>query len=100
MQPDRDRMAGMETELVIKSELDVFKCFIDEHCDGSLNGHSLAEAIEDFREYQRQLTSLQEKLRLSDESGDRDGTRVLTDKHLDELCDRWEADLKEEGVIE
>jgi len=85
---------------VEKSDLDIFKRYIDERYGGSLHGHSLAKAIEEFREYQRQLSALQERLRLAEASADREGTRALTVERLDKLCNQWESELKEEGVIE
>jgi len=64
----------MATDISNKSELDTFKRYIDERCGGSLNGHSLEEAIEEFRAYQDQLFAMRERLRLSEESAERDGT--------------------------
>jgi len=90
----------MATEIVAESELDTFKLFVDEHFGGSLEGHSLAKTIEQFRVYQKQLTALRERLRLSEESAEREGTRVLTEERLNKLCGQWEEELKEEGVIE
>ncbi len=90
----------MAADTVTTSDLDAFKRYIDERCGGSLNGQSLAEAIDDFREYQQQLSALQERLRLSEESAERDGTKPLTEERLNKLCDRWEAELKGEGVLE
>ncbi len=90
----------MATELVEKSELDIFKRYIDERCAGSLNGHSLAEAIEKFREYQRQLFSLQERIRLSEESAEREGTRPLTEEIMKETFVRLDAKLDQEGIAD
>jgi len=90
----------MATNLVDQSELDTFKRYIDERCGGSLPGQSLADAIGEFREYQQQLSAVRERIRLSEESAERDGTRPLTEERLDKLCDQWEAELKDEGVIE
>jgi|GEM_PF-6114754 len=90
----------MATDIVNKSELDAFQRYIDERCGGSLQGHSLTEAIEEFREYQQQLFAVRERLRISEESAEREGTMPLTEKRLNELCDQWKAELKEEGVIE
>lgn len=90
----------MATDITNQSELDAFKRYVDERCGGSLNGKSLEKAIAAFREYQQQLSALQERLRLSEESAERDGTRPLTEERLDEMCDRWEEELKGEGVVE
>jgi len=90
----------MATDIVDKSELDTFKRYIDERCGGSLPTDSLAEAIEEFREYQQQLSALQKRLRLSEKSTEREGTRALSEDRLDKLCDQWEVELKKEWVIE
>jgi len=82
------------------NELDTFKRYIDERCGGSLNGHSLAEAIQEFREYQQQLAALQERLRLSEESAEREGTRVLTDEIMEGIFGRLDAKLDQEGIAD
>jgi len=90
----------MATDITNQSELDAFKLYIDERCGGSLNGHSLAEAIGEFREYQQQLTALREKLRLSEESAERDGTILMTDKVVEERYRRLNAELAKEEIID
>jgi len=83
----------------IQDERKAFNRYIDEQCGGTLNGHTLEEALAEFREYQRQLEQLREKLRLSEESAKRDGTHELSEERLDKLCDTWEQELRDEGAI-
>ena len=90
----------MATDITQTSELDAFQRYVEERCGGSLNGHTLAEAIADFREYQRQLAALREKLRLSEESAERDGTRPLTDEIMADTFARLDAELRGEGTVE
>lgn len=87
----------MATDTVVTSELDAFQRYIDERCGGSLNGHSLAESIDEFREYRKQLSAVRERLRLSEESAERDGTRVLTDEIMNETFGRLDAKLDQEA---
>ncbi|NOY29984.1 MAG: hypothetical protein GXP28_07335 [Planctomycetes bacterium] len=90
----------MATGLLEKSDLDIFKRYIDERCGGSLGRHSLAEAIEKFREYQQQLSALQERLRLSEESAEREGTRPLTDEIMEATFVRLDAKLDQEEIAD
>lgn len=89
----------MATGTAHTSDLDAFKRYVDERCGGSLEGHSLSEAIAEFRTYQQQLAELQQKLRLSEQSATSEGTQPLSEGRLDEMCDQWEAELRNEGVI-
>jgi len=90
----------MATDTVQTSELDSFQRYIDERCGGSLNGHSLSEAIEKYRHYEKQLAALRERLRLSEESAKRDGTLLMTDEVVEARYRKLDAELAEEGITD
>jgi len=90
----------MATDIFAESELDSFKLYVDDRLGGSLEGQSLAKAIEEFREYQQQLSALRERLRLSEESAEREGTRVLTDQIMEEAFGRLDTKLDQEGMAD
>ena len=80
-------------------ELDAFQRYINERHNGSLNGHTVDEAIAEFREHQRQLADLREKVRESEESAEREGTQPLTKERLDAMLAEEDKKLRAEGVL-
>lgn len=84
----------------IQDEREAFNRYLDEHCGGSMNGHTLEESLADFREYQRQLADCRAKVQAAIDSADSEGTEPLTEERLDEMIGEWNAELRKEGVID
>ncbi len=80
-------------------ELDEFHRYINDFHDGSFNGHTIDEAIEEFKEHQRQLAELREKVRKSEESAEREGTQPLTKQRLEAMLAEEDKKLREEGIL-
>lgn len=85
----------MTTE--VQNELDAFNRYIAERCGGSLNGHTLEEAVQEFREYQRELAEVRAKVQEAIESSEREGSRPLNDE---EFWARANARLDAKGIPE
>ena len=77
-----------------QTELDEFQRFIAERHGGTLNGHTLGEAVEEFRLYRAQLSELRTKLEKSAASG----TLKLTDAFLEERFQQLDKELADEGI--
>jgi len=75
-------------------ELDAFQRYINERHNGSLNGHTVDEAIAEFREYQRQLAECRAKIQAGLDSADTEGTQPLTEERLNTLIEKADQQLK------
>ena len=68
----------MATETL--NDREAFNRFLDEHYGGNMNGHTLEEALADFRAYQKQRTAVRSKVQRSIEASDRGETKPLDDE--------------------
>lgn len=84
----------------LTTELDEFQRYISERHGGALNGHTLDEAVEEFRLYQAQLAEVQEKVDRSRESAKRDGTIQMTPEIVDERLQQLNNQLANEGITD
>lgn len=80
-------------------ELAEFQRYINEHHNGTLNGHTVDQAIAEFKQHQRELAELREKVRQSEESAEREGTQPLTKERLDSMIEEVNTELRNEGVL-
>jgi len=70
----------MATEIL--NDREAFNRFLDERFGGSMNGHSLEQALAEFREYQKQLAAVQAKVQRSIEAGGRGESQPLDDEEF------------------
>jgi len=89
----------MGNDSTLTTELEEFQHFINDHHNGLLNGHTVDEAIAEFKEHKRQLAELREKVRKSEESAECEGTQPLTKKRLEAMLAGEDRKLREEGVF-
>jgi len=85
----------MSTETL--NDRDAFNRYLDERYGGNMNGHTLEEALVDFREYQQQLSAVQAKVQRSIEASDRGESKPLDDE---EFWTRTNARMDAKGIPE
>lgn len=80
------------------TERDAFNAYIDNRWGGNLNGTSLEEALQEFRNYQNELNNAKLKIQEALESSERGELQPLDDSRLAALFDRQDALLRSEGI--
>lgn len=80
------------------SDHDAFNTFIDVRWGGDLNGTSLEEALQEFREYQREQGVVQLQIAEALHSSTIGESRPLNDIRLNAIFKRRDAELRKEGI--
>jgi hypothetical protein len=86
----------MSTDL--QTERDAFIAFIDRRWGGDLNGTTLEDAVREFRQFQRELSDVQQKIQEALISSERGESGPLDDDRLEALFQRKDAQLRNEGI--
>ncbi len=79
------------------TERDAFNAYIDKRWGGNLNGTSLEEALQEFRNYQDELNNAKLKIQEALDSSERGELQPMDDSRLAALFDRQDALLKSEA---
>lgn len=82
------------------NDRDVFVKYLDEHYPQGLNGHTLEEALAEFREYQRQLADLRAKIERAKQASERGESGPLMDEDRAKTHERLNAILASEGITD
>lgn len=88
----------MSTKTDSTNELDAFQQFMNDRHGGTLNGSTLDEAVEEFRQYRQQLTKLREKLNRSEQSATEEGTHTMSEQRIQKTFKRLDAQLEKDGI--
>jgi hypothetical protein len=80
------------------TERDAFNAYIDNRWGGNLNGTSLEEALQEFRNYQNELADAQFKIREAIRASDSGELQPMNDSRLAALFDRQDALLRSEAI--
>jgi hypothetical protein len=80
------------------SDRDGFNTFIDVRWGGNLNGTSLEDALQEFRDYQRELESAQVQIAAALQSSADGESNPMDDARLGALFQRRDAELLREGI--
>lgn len=80
------------------TDLEAFRSYVNDKLGGTLNGHSMDEAVAEFLEYQRQIDALKQKVAEAERSAESHGTRPMTEVVVRERRQRLDALLADEGV--
>jgi len=70
---------------------EAFTQYLDQRYGGGLNGHTLEEALAEFREYQRQLRQARAKVQEAIESSERGESRTIDESYMQQTFARLDA---------